>query len=201
MPTDEPAVAGDSDDTLATLLATAKLALDTDSDTARTCIQQAAALLGIDLAHQDAMPMQSAPTKGGLAPWQARRVRVYIDDNLAANINARDLAGIAQLSTSHFFRAFRESFGEAPRSYLMRRRIARAQELMLSSQRSLLDIARECGIGDQPHFTRVFHRLVGINPNAWRRQFFVSSPPEASSSITAERSAALNTRNASCLSK
>jgi AraC family transcriptional regulator len=164
-------------DEAAALLTTATLALDTDSDTARTCIQRAAALLGIDLC--------SRP-KGGLAPSQARRVRCYIEDNLCLDINARDLAGIAQLSTSHFFRAFRQSFGEAPRSYLMRRRILRAQELMSTSQLSLQDIARDCGIGDQPHFTRVFRRVTGMNPNAWRRQFCASAP---------------NTRNASCLSK
>lgn len=164
-------------DEAAALLTAATLALDSDSDTARTCIQRAAALLGIDLC---------ARPKGGLAPSQARRVRCYIEDNLCVDIRARDLAEIAQLSTSHFFRAFRQSFGETPRSYLMRQRILRAQALMLGSQLSLHDIARECGIGDQPHFTRVFRRVTGMNPNAWRRQFASSAP---------------NTRNASCLSK
>ena len=167
MPIDEPAA----------LLTTATLLLDSDSDTARACIQRAATLLGIDLR---------ARPKGGLAPWLVRRVRCYIEDNLRAAIHARDLAAIAQLSTSHFFRAFRQSFGEAPRSYLMRQRIQRARELMLSSQLPLQDIARECGIGDQAHFTRVFHRITGMNPNTWRRQFCPSAP---------------NTRSASCLSK
>jgi AraC-like DNA-binding protein len=51
--------------------------------------------------------------------------------------------------------------------------------MMLSSRCSLLRIALECGMCDQAHFTRVFRRIVGINPNAWRRQFPVGPAPDS----------------------
>jgi AraC family transcriptional regulator len=170
----------DNNDMLASLLATATVALDTDRHAAKSCIQRVAALLGIDLSPGGDGAAERSCLQGGLAPWQAKRLRSYIEDNLGSNIRATELAGILQLSTSHFFRAFRNSFGEAPLAYIMKRRILRAQEMMLSSRCSLLRIALDCGMCDQAHFTRVFRRIVGINPKAWRRQFLVDPPPDRS---------------------
>jgi AraC family transcriptional regulator len=165
----------DGNGTLATLLATATAVLDTDRQVAKTCIQRAAALVGIDLGPAGSAAAERSCLRGGLAPWQVKRIRSHIEDNLGSTIRASDLAGIVQLSTSHFFRAFRETFGQAPLAYVMKRRILRSQELMLTSGRPLSQVALECGMCDQAHFTRVFRRIVGTNPNSWRRQFLVSA--------------------------
>jgi AraC-like DNA-binding protein len=45
----------------------------------------------------------------------------------------------------------------------------RAQGLMLSTDKALSEIAAECGLADQSHFTRLFRRFVGESPAAWRR--------------------------------
>src|SRR5262249_1506686 len=88
----------------------------------------------------------------------------------------RDVARITQLSTSHFCRAFKTSFGETPRAYILRRRVERAQELMLTTKEPLSQIALACGLCDQAHFSRVFRRIVGETHNAWRRQCGGTSP-------------------------
>jgi AraC-like DNA-binding protein len=164
---------------LASLLATATVALDTDRRAAKTCIQRAAALLGIDLSSGgDGAAERSC--QGGLALWQAKLLRSYIEDKLDSSIRATDLAGVVQLSTSHFFRAFRKTFGESPLGYIMQRRIRRAQELMLVSRLPLSQVALECGMCDQAHFCRAFRRIVGITPKAWRRQFPVGPAPDGS---------------------
>jgi AraC family transcriptional regulator len=161
----------DSNDALASLLASATVALDTDRRAAKNCIQRAAALLGIDLSSDGDGTAGHSCQQGGLAPWQARHIRSFIEDKLDSSIRATDLAGVVRLSTSHFFRAFRQTFGEPPLAYIMQRRIRRAQELMLTSRLPLSQVALECGLCDQAHLCRVFRRIVGINPNAWRRQF------------------------------
>jgi len=56
-------------------------------------------------------------------------------------------------------------------AYVAKRRIVLAQELMRTSRVSLSQIALACGMCDQPHFTRVFHKIVGVSPGVWRRQF------------------------------
>jgi AraC-like DNA-binding protein len=48
---------------------------------------------------------------------------------------------------------------------------------MLNSDFSLTQIALEIGMCDQAHFCRTFRRVVGINPNAWRRQTLSQPPP------------------------
>jgi transcriptional regulator GlxA family with amidase domain len=111
----------------------------------------------------------------GLAPWQVRRVLAHIDANLSTPIRNEDLAAVARLSTSHFNVAFRNSVGESPHEYVIRRRVERAQGLMLSTDKPLSDIAAECGLADQPHLTRLFRRIVGESPAAWRRARL--SPP------------------------
>jgi transcriptional regulator GlxA family with amidase domain len=161
----------DRNDALASLLVTATLALDTDRHAARRCIQRAAALLGIDLSSQRDVDAAHACLQGGLAAWQAKHLAAYIEDKLESKILIPDLAGVVQLSTSHFFRAFRKTFGEPPKEYIRGRRIRRAQELMLTSRLPLSQVALECGMCDQAHLCRTFRRIVGINPNAWRRQF------------------------------
>lgn len=107
--------------------------------------------------------------RGGLAPWQVRRVLAHIEANLETPIRNKDLATVARLSEYHFNVAFRSSVGNSPHEYIIRRRVERAQGLMLSSEKPLSEIALECGLTDQPHFTRLFRRIVGESPAVWRR--------------------------------
>jgi len=156
-------------ETLADLIAAAGAALDTDRDHAKACIAKAAALL--ERAHP---PAGAPPQRGGLAPWQTRRVVEYVASHLGRRIRTTDLAEVAQLSASHFTRAFKETFRETPIGYVSRQRMLYAQDLMLKSGERLSQIALTCGHCDQSHFTRVFRRKVGMSPRAWRRQFAAS---------------------------
>jgi AraC family transcriptional regulator len=165
-----------SDDMLASLLATATGALHSDRRMTQRCVQHAAALLGIDLRPAGVSGPEHSYLQGGLASWQVKRLRSYIDDRLDSAIRAGDLAGVVRLSTSHFFRVFRRTFGESPYGYITKRRMERAQELMVTSQASLAQVALECGMCDQAHFSRTFRRVVGTNPGIWRRRFSGARP-------------------------
>jgi AraC family transcriptional regulator len=107
--------------------------------------------------------------RGGLTARQVRIVTDYLDSRLPQSLDLAEVAGLAGLSPSHFHRAFRLTMGAPPHRWLTRRRIRRAQELMLNPKQSLADIAVETGFADQPHFTRVFAKEVGVSPGAWRR--------------------------------
>jgi len=133
---------------------------------ASECLLRAEALL--ETVEQHGTPA-TATAFQGLAPWQIRRVLSHIDSNLDTAIRTKDLAALARLSESHFNVAFRKSVGHSPHEYIIRRRMERAQGLMLSTDKALSEIAVECGLADQPHFTRLFRRAVGESPAAWRR--------------------------------
>jgi AraC-like DNA-binding protein len=107
--------------------------------------------------------------RSGLAPWQKRKIDRYVRENLDRSLQRDELAAYVSLSTCHFSRAFKETFGESPHTYIVRLRLERAQELMLSTDNSLSQIALACGFADQSHFTKAFRRSMGETPNAWRR--------------------------------
>jgi AraC family transcriptional regulator len=104
-----------------------------------------------------------------LTAWQRRRVLEHIETRLATPIRNRELAAVLDYSEFHFTVAFRNSLGTSPHEFLIRRRIARAQQLMLSTDMPLCDIACECGLADQAHLSRLFRKVVGETPAAWRK--------------------------------
>jgi transcriptional regulator GlxA family with amidase domain len=107
--------------------------------------------------------------RGGLAPWQIVKVTNYLEANIGVSIPIADLAQLVGVSSWHFCHAFKESFRISPHAYLMRRRVERAQGLMLATRASLSQIAVDCGLADQAHFSKLFRRYVGESPGAWRR--------------------------------
>jgi AraC family transcriptional regulator len=158
---------------VANLLDDAKLALRTDRQAAEASIARASALLQGDAADEIQIKRDAPRTvaRGGLAQWQIRRATAYVDANLASTISVQDLSDMTRLSRSHFSRAFKVSVGESVHAYIIRQRIERAQEMMLTTADSLCQIALACGLSDQAHFSRLFRSVVGISPNAWRRQW------------------------------
>jgi AraC-like DNA-binding protein len=119
---------------------------------------------------QETHAMEQPPCQRGsaLAPWQARRVTRHVETHLEIPLRVADLANLVGLGPSQFSAAFRGSFGHAPHSYLVQRRVNRACELMETTREPLSQIAILCGFADQAHLTHVFRARVGVPPNAWR---------------------------------
>ncbi len=140
-------------------------ALGRDLSAATTLANRLAAWL-TDKAAGDA---RTARARGGLAPWQKRKVLNCIESGLDGPLLVEDLATLVSLSPSYFCRAFKESFGQPPHSYIIRLRIERASTLMLTTSESLSQIALACGLSDQAHFCRCFRRVTGSTPGVWRR--------------------------------
>jgi AraC-like DNA-binding protein len=113
--------------------------------------------------------VRPAPISGGLTARQLKAVTGYLENNLSERIDPYALARLAQLSVSHFQRAFKASTGMPPHMWLTHQRIRRAKELLALGDARLAEIALDTGFSDQAHFTRVFGRLMGVTPGAWRR--------------------------------
>jgi AraC family transcriptional regulator len=142
-------------------------ALNNERDSAHQSLSRAAALLETT---EEPRPSMTA-VKGGLALWQVREVASRVEKNLDKPIRSSDLATALRLTPCHFSRVFRTSFGESPLQYITKRRIERAKRLMLSTNSPLSQIAFDCGFADQAHFSRLFRRVAGDSPQAWRRSY------------------------------
>jgi AraC-like DNA-binding protein len=126
-----------------------------------------AALLDL-MKHSGALP-RVAPVKGGLAPWQLRRVEAMINDRLGEDVSLAELAIAANLSKAHFARAFHHSTGMPPHKYQLNARIEHAKRLLRRDEMSLTEIGMACGFGAQSQFIRAFNRVIGVAPGVWRR--------------------------------
>jgi AraC family transcriptional regulator len=89
--------------------------------------------------------------------------------NLHRTIHARDLSAVAQRSTAHVSRSFKQALGEPPHAYVVRRRLERACHLMITSSASLSEIALSVGFSDNAHLCRLFRQAFGQSPSSWRR--------------------------------
>jgi AraC family transcriptional regulator len=114
-------------------------------------------------------PARRTHLRGGLSPAALRRVQVFVEASLERTIRLNDLAGRAGLSVYHFARAFRVSAGQTPGAFVEQRRIERAKQLITQCERSLAEIALECGFGTQSRLTTSFKRRTGFTPAEFRR--------------------------------
>jgi AraC-like DNA-binding protein len=95
-------------------------------------------------------------------------VQEFIHANMRQPISLTDLARVVQLHPTYFSDQFKRVVGVRPLDYLMRRRIERAQYLLLTTHTSVKEIADTVGIPDAAYFTRVFRRLCRIAPSEYR---------------------------------
>ncbi|WP_439617256.1 helix-turn-helix domain-containing protein [Shinella sp.] len=104
-----------------------------------------------------------------ISPRCLSTVREMMRSRLEGDLAIAELADACNLSEGAFLRAFRETVGKTPSQFLLQQRVERARDLLDASPLSISEIATACGFADQSHFTRVFSRVVGTSPGAWRR--------------------------------
>jgi AraC family transcriptional regulator len=83
-------------------------------------------------------------------------------------LRAADEVGV---HPTHLARTFRQHVGETLGDHVRRLRVAWASEQLAKGDRSLSQIALDGGFADQAHFCRVYRRLTGLTPGAYRRRF------------------------------
>ena len=91
-----------------------------------------------------------------LAPWQLRRAKTLIRDNILKRWSLEELAAEAGTSVSHFCRAFRNSEGIPPYRYLIGLRVEHAKKMPTASPMPLSAIAEDVGcetVGQFPAFS------------------------------------------------
>jgi AraC-like DNA-binding protein len=98
------------------------------------------------------------------------RAKDLIDARYRDPLDVAALARAARLSTAHFSREFRRTFGETPYQYLLTRRLERAAALLRSTDHSVVDICFTVGLSSVGSFTTSFGRAYGMSPTAYRSE-------------------------------
>ena len=119
---------------------------------------------------------QLKPIRGGLTALQLRRIKEFVDVHISKGIGISELARLVGLSQFHFIRAFKHSVGLSPYQYVLSERISVAKELLSQRDRSTADVALAVGFSDASQLSRVFRKLVGVTPTAFRRESGLGCP-------------------------
>lgn len=102
----------------------------------------------------------------GLSKPQLRRVTDYIDAHLDDDLSLALLASVAGMSASHLKTQFKRSTGVPVHEFVIRRRVARARELLVRGELPPSQVALEAGFAHQSHMARCMRRVIGVTPTS-----------------------------------
>jgi AraC-like DNA-binding protein len=135
----------------------------------RLALDHIAMVLGAHTLQQHCgAPNYASSPRQGLEAWQKLRTEELLRASLEGNISVNELASVCSLSSSHFARRFRHSFGTSVHQYLIQLRIEHAKDLLSQTKKTLVEIASLSGFCDQAAFTRTFSRIEHMTPSRWR---------------------------------
>lgn len=108
-------------------------------------------------------------TSHGAPPLWLARAKAFLREQSAGPLRVGDAARVLGLHPVQFVRTFRRFAHCTPGEYLRRARVEQAAALLRDTALPLSEIALRAGFADQSHFSRVFRRLLGVPPGAYRR--------------------------------
>ncbi len=94
----------------------------------------------------------------------------YIEEHYADRITLDDLAKAAGMNRKYFCSFFHNMTHRTPVEYLNSYRIEQACDLLLSTDKTVAEVAGSCGFNDVSYFTKTFHRYMGITPLGCRKK-------------------------------
>lgn len=96
-------------------------------------------------------------------------LKQIMEKNYCFNLKLEDYAELSHRSLSTFKRDFQHHFNESPGKWITRRRVEHAANIIANTDQSISQAAFESGFEDLSHFSRVFKKIIGINPSEYKK--------------------------------
>lgn len=106
---------------------------------------------------------------GRLTKAQIRKLVACFEANGGRRLTVAEMSKAVKLSESWFSHVFKNTTGLTPMQWQLNLRVEHAQRLLLETELSVAEITGRLGFSDQAHLTKVFRRVTGETPAAWRR--------------------------------
>ena len=97
-----------------------------------------------------------------------RKAFLYLVVNLSRSMTVHELADYLRVSVRQLERTFQSRQGQSPSDFIRRVRISEGKRLLTNTDRTITQIAYDCGFADASHFTRTFHSVFGTTPTSLR---------------------------------
>lgn len=98
-------------------------------------------------------------------------IKYMMDNYLNPDLKIEDIANESNYSYTYFTKAFKKYMNDTPINHINKLRLSKAKELMKDKKLSLEDIAKQSGYKTQSNFTEAFKRVIGMNPNEYRKKY------------------------------
>ena len=96
----------------------------------------------------------------------------YIRKNIGSRLNIEQLADKACMSKDHYIRVFKHETGETPNAYITKRKMEKAELVLLTTDLPVKSIADLLGYDDYSYFNRIFRKNSGMTPLQYRASHF-----------------------------
>lgn len=102
---------------------------------------------------------------------QLTQVFRFIETSYHQPINLKDVADAAGYSPAYLTHLVQKQTGQTIKQWIIKQRMARACQLLQTTQQSIKQVAELSGYPDPGYFTRQFRQIYGISPLRWRQQY------------------------------
>lgn len=92
----------------------------------------------------------------------------YIDDNIQENITLDKISFVCNLSQCYFSKLFKKETGLNFVAYLNERKVIKAKQLLINTEKPINNIAIDLGFEDCGYFIRIFKKIEGMTPKKYR---------------------------------
>lgn len=114
---------------------------------------------------------QATPSEKSLRDGERiKHMLQYIHDHYSEEIDTRQIAESAMISTSECLRCFRSTIGTTPIKYVRQYRIQQAARLLTTTTQKIIDIGTFCGFQKMSYFARSFKAQMGYLPSEYRKR-------------------------------
>ncbi|UUQ64795.1 AraC family transcriptional regulator [Pseudomonas fuscovaginae UPB0736] len=112
---------------------------------------------------------ESVPLGSPEPPNFTAVLRRFAED-FAQPLSLAQLASGQGQSELRFLRDFTRAIGMTPHAYLLEVRVQAARRMIEDGERSLAQIALDCGFAQQSHLGSAFRKVLGVTPGQYRRR-------------------------------
>jgi AraC-like DNA-binding protein len=127
-------------------------------------------LLSIFAQHLSDLSKQLIVQAENAEPPAMTRARVYIADHHASELSLGHVARAVNMSAFYFCKSFKKATGLTFTEYLARIRVEKVRNLLLNPHKRVSEAAYEAGFQSLSQFNRVFRRIAGESPSAYREK-------------------------------
>ena len=107
----------------------------------------------------------------------------YFQFHYAENFELKEILKKFGMSLRTFYREWKIAFPVSPADYLLNLRMQKARQLLLNTNMRIYEIADSCGYNNDLYFSRVFVKVYGMTPMAFRKMYTKISSDESDKTL------------------